>query len=68
MKKVVLSLAVLCSVALVSCGGKKAEATDSAVDTTAAIEEVVVAEDSNAAGDTTVVAAVETEAPADSAK
>ena len=67
MKNVVLSLAVLFSVAMVACNGnKKAEAVDT-VDTVAT-EEVVVANDSQA--DTAAVAevAAETEAPADSAK
>lgn len=68
MKKVVLSLAVLFSVAMVSCGGKKAaEAVDS--ETIAVVEEAVeVVVDSAAAdsaADTTVVAAAEVvEAPA----
>jgi uncharacterized protein YcfL len=54
MKKLVYTLAVLFSVALVSCGGKKAEAVDS--DTVvAAVEEVVV----DSAADTTAAAAVE---------
>lgn len=68
MKKVVLSLAVLFSVAMVACNGnKKAEAVDTLADTVVT-EEVAVATDSQ--GDTAVVAeaAVETEAPADSAK
>jgi lipoprotein len=69
MKKLVFSLAVLFSVAMVSCGGNKAaEATDT--DTMVAVEETVVeAVDSN---DTTVAveaAAEVAEAPAaDSAK
>lgn len=56
MKKVVLSLAVLFSVAMVACNGsKKAEAVDS--DTVvAAVEEVVV----DSSNDTAAVAAVET--------
>lgn len=55
MKKVVLSLAVLFSVAMVACNGsKKAEAVDS--DTVvAAVEEVVV----DSSNDTAAVAAVE---------
>lgn len=67
MKKVVLSLAVLFSMAMVSCGGnKEAQAVDS---DTVAVEEVVeVVEDSNAAGDTVAVAEVAEVAPADSAK
>jgi len=69
MKKLVFSLAVLFSVAMVSCGGNKAaDAVDS--DTIVAVEEVVeeVVADSN---DTTVAveaAAEVAEAPADSAK
>ena len=72
MKKVVLSLVVLFSVAMVACNGnKKAEAADT-IDTIAAIEEVAVdtvndsvaaaaaTETVDAAGDTTVtVEAVE---------
>lgn len=53
MKKIALSLAVLFSVALVSCGNKQAEATDSdtmVMDTVAAVEEVVETTES----DTTV--------------
>lgn len=55
MKKVVLSLAVLFSVAMVACNGsKKAEAVDT--DTVvAAVEEVVV----DSSNDTAAVAAVE---------
>lgn len=56
MKKVALSLAVLFSVALVSCGGNKAaEAADSdSVEVVAAeVEEVVV--DSPVAGDSVAV-------------
>ncbi|MDE7402684.1 MAG: hypothetical protein K2M87_04650 [Muribaculaceae bacterium] len=66
MKKVFFSLAVLCSVALVSCGGKKAaEVADS--DSVVVEETAVVAADSNE----TVAAVAETveAAPvADSAK
>lgn len=69
MKKVFFSLAVLATVALVSCGGKKAENADSAVETAAVAEEVVTETvDSPAAGDTTVAveaaAAEVAEAPA----
>jgi len=70
MKKVVYSLAVLFSVALVSCGGNKAaETTDSETIAAEVIEDtMVVANDS----DTTVVvedaAAVEAAPVADSAK
>lgn len=75
MKKVVLSLAVLFSIAMVSCGGnKQAEATDS--DSMMVAEETVVdtvavepTSDSTAnvtvASDTTVVAG---EVPAEPAK
>ena len=41
MKKLFLSLAVLFSVAMVSCGGNKAEKAE---DTTPAVEEVVAAD------------------------
>lgn len=58
MKKVFFSLAVLCSMALVSCGGNKAaEATDS--ETVAAIEEVAVAVESTESGVVESAAAVE---------
>ncbi|MBD5299542.1 MAG: hypothetical protein HDS22_06190 [Bacteroides sp.] len=68
MKKVILSLAVIASVALVSCGGNKAaeaEAADSVNVEVAAAEEVVVdsiAPDSVAVD--TVVAAAVAETPA----
>ena len=69
MKKLVYSLAVLFSVALVSCGGNKAA---EAVDTdTMVAEEVVVdtAVDTANGTETIVEAAAEVvEAPADSAK
>lgn len=69
MKKLVFSLAVLFSVAMVSCGGNKAaEATDS--DTMVAVEETVV-ETVDSANDTNVAveaAAEVAEVPADSAK
>ena len=63
MKKLVFSLAVLFSLAMVSCGGNKAaEAVDSDTVVEAVVEEEVVA-DSN---DTTAVAEVEVaEAPAE---
>ncbi|MBD5269051.1 MAG: hypothetical protein HDS43_00260 [Bacteroides sp.] len=68
MKKVVFSLAVLFSMAMVSCGSKEAAATDS--DTVVAVEETVTdsiavepTSDSTAnvevAADTTVAAAEE---------
>jgi uncharacterized protein YcfL len=62
MKKVFLSLAVIASVALVSCGGNKAaEAADSVAEDTAVVVEVAeVAVDTaaadSAAADTVVVA------------
>ena len=69
MKKVFLSLAVVCSVALVSCGGNKAAEAEAAEDSVnvevAAAEEVVVdsiAPDSVAVD--TVVAAAVAETPA----
>lgn len=64
MKKMVYTLAVLFSVALVSCGGNKvAEATDS--DSIVA-EEVVAVESVDSNGDTAAAVAVEevVEAPA----
>ena len=67
MKKLVYSLAVLFSVALVSCGGNKSEATDSAADTVAVEEvatEVVV---DSAAADTAAAPAADS-VKADSAK
>lgn len=71
MKKIFLSLAVLATVALVSCVGKKAEATDSdSIDTTAAIEVVEETTDTtnDTVKDTTVAAeAVATETPAPAA-
>ncbi len=69
MKKLVFSLAVLFSVAMVSCGGKKAAET--ADSDTIVVEEVAVAETVDTANDTTVAveAAEVVEAPAaDSAK
>nr|QIM10831.1 hypothetical protein Muribac1_0400 [uncultured Muribaculaceae bacterium] len=71
MKKVVLSLAVLFSVAMVSCGGQKAEAadSDSVVVEEVAVEEVVV--DSPVSADSAVVdstVAVAAEAAAEPAK
>lgn len=74
MKKIFLSLAVLATVALVSCGNKNAEATDSdTVDTTAAIEVVEETTDTtnDTVKDTTVAAevvATETPAPEAAAK
>lgn len=67
MKKVVLALAVVFSVAMVSCGNKNAEAadTDTATVVEVAAEEVV----DSANGDTTVVAEVAAEeAPVEAAK
>ena len=63
MKKLVYSLAVLFSVALVSCGGNKAAEADT--DTTAAEAVEVVEEVATDSNDTTVAAAAEVvEAPA----
>lgn len=61
MKKIVLALAVVFSVALVSCGNKNAEATDSVVDSVevAVVEEVDSVVDS--LGDTAVVEAAAAE-------
>ncbi len=51
MKKIVLALAVIASVALVSCGDKKAEAVDSAAeDTVTAVVETL----NDTVGDTVV--------------
>lgn len=63
MKKLVLSLAVLFSVAMVSCGGNKAaENADSAIDTTVevAVEETVVVDSANDTNVEVAAAAVET--------
>lgn len=67
MKKVFFSLAVLCSVALVSCGGKKAEEAQDSV--TESIE-VTVDESVVAPADSMVEAApvADSAAVADSAK
>lgn len=65
MKKIVLALAVVFSVALVSCGNKTQEAVDSDTVAEVAVEEVVV---EDTLGDTvatdTVVAAEVAEVPA----
>lgn len=64
MKKIVLALAVVFSVALVSCGSKQAEAVDS---DTVVVEEVAVDEDTavdSATGDSAVVEEVAGEAAA----
>lgn len=63
MKKIVLAMAVVFSVAMVSCSGNKAaENADS--DTVVAVEETVVAEevDTNAPADSNVEAPAETPA------
>ena len=66
MKKVIFSLAVLCSVALVSCGGKKTEAADTdTVAVTVAEETAVVVNDSETG--VAVVEAAEVAPVADSA-
>ncbi|MCM1290607.1 MAG: hypothetical protein NC201_03150 [Prevotella sp.] len=66
MKKIVLSLAVLASVALVSCGNKAAEATDTDTTATEVVAEDTVATDTNVAADTNAAPAAE--AAADTAK
>ncbi len=64
MKKVILSLAVICSVAMVSCGGKKAAEQADTTPVEVAAEAVEVVDTVNAGTDSaavdTVVAAVET--------
>ncbi len=68
MKKIVLSLAVLFSVALVSCGNKAAEATDTDTMPAETIEAVAVEEsvDTTTKDTTVAVEAVEaTETPAE---
>ncbi len=66
MKKIVLALAVVFSVALVSCGNKQAAAEDTAADAAEVVEAVEVAVDSvNDSTDSVTVAAAEVvEAPA----
>ena len=66
MKKLVFSLAVLFSVAMVSCGGNKtAEAADTDSNTTVEIEETVAAvADSNDSTVITEVAAEVVDSPA----
>ena len=62
MKKLVYSLAVLFSIAMVSCGGNKSEATDSANDTvveesisvTEVVNDSVVADSTAAVADSVV--------------
>ncbi len=68
MKKFALALAVVFSVALVSCGNKNAEAVDSDTIVEAAVEEVVTTDTDSNAVDTTVVAAEVAEVPAEAAK
>lgn len=73
MKKVILSLAVLFSVAMVSCGGnKKAEAVDTDTVAAVAIEEAVVEDtlaNDSVVAETVVAAAAEVaEVPAEAAK
>lgn len=53
MKKIVLALAVVFSVALVSCGNKQAEATDTDTIVEVAVEEDTLVDTANA--DTVVV-------------
>lgn len=65
MKKVFFSLAVLATVALVSCGGKKTEEAVDTDTTMAVVEEVAeVAVDSNADTTAAVEAAAAVETPA----
>lgn len=66
MKKLVYSLAVLFSVALVSCGGNKAAETDSANDTSVVISETEVVVDS--AADSAAAPVAADSVKADSAK
>ncbi len=68
MKKFALALAVVFSVALVSCGNKNAEAVDSDTIVEAAVEEVVTTDTDSNAVDTTVAAAEVAEVPAEAAK
>lgn len=68
MKKIALSLAVIATMAMVSCGNKAATEDTAAADTMEVTEEVAVATDSDSNGTTTEVAAVETAAPAEEAK
>lgn len=64
MKKIALSLAVIATIALASCGNKAKEADTTAADTMVATEEVVAVSDSDSNGAATEVAAEETVAPA----
>lgn len=68
MKKFALALAVVFSVALVSCGNKNAEAVDSDTIVEAAVEEVVTTDTDSNAVDTTVAAAEVAEVHAEAAK
>ncbi len=65
MKKIVLSLAVLFSVALVSCGNKTAETTDSETVATETIAEGAVEETVDTATKDTTVAVEAVEATAE---
>ena len=65
MKKIFLSLAVLATVALVSCGGKKAEATDS--DSIDIVEETTDTTNDTVKDTTVAAEAVATETPAPAA-
>ena len=70
MKKVLFTLAIVASAALVSCGNKAAENADSAMDSVEVTDTTVVAEVA-ADSDTAIVAAetvTETPVKADSAK
>lgn len=71
MKKVFFSLAVLCSVALVSCGGndkKECEDTTPMVEETAIVEEVATDSTDTAAAAAAAAEVAPVEAAADSAK
>lgn len=73
MKKVILSLAVLATVALVSCDSKKGNDSESAAAAPAATEEVTTVDESANAAEVVVAesgvqAAVEEAAPAEPAK
>lgn len=69
MKKFALALAVVFSVALVSCGNKNAEAVDSDTVVVEEVTEVVATDsDSNAVDTTAAVAAEVAEVPAEPAK
>lgn len=68
MKKIALSLAVVATLAFVSCGNKAKTEDTAAADSMTVTEEVVAVSDSDSNGAETAVAAEETVAPADSNK